>query len=150
MIYVDEMLGTLAKWMVILGKNVKYIKGFKDDEIIKLLRPSDILITADSELCNRVRKFANCLFISEREKLDYNFTLLKEKPSLTPKFCPVCGGKLNKVRKKDIKDKVPKMAYVHHRDFYMCKGCGKIYWKGSHWKRIRSFYKRILRLMKRF
>ena len=154
MIYVDEMLGTIAKWMVILGKNVRYIRGFKDDEIVNLLKPGDILITADSELCNRARKVAFCVFIKERKRLDYSlayiFASLGEKPSLAPKFCPACGGTLKKVKKSEIKEKVPRRVYTHHRDFYICVKCRKIYWKGSHWKRIRSFYKRVLRLMKRF
>lgn len=154
MIYVDEMLGTISKWMLIFGKSVRYIKGIEDDEIIKLLTPQDILITSDYELCNKINKFAKCIFIKHRDKLDYNlayiFTLLKEKPIFEPKFCSLCGGSLTKVKKREIKELIPFNVYKHHRDFYICNKCKKIYWKGTHWNKMKRFYKKVLSLMKKF
>jgi uncharacterized protein with PIN domain len=37
-----------------------------------------------------------------------------------------------------VKGKVPNQTFNFYNDFWICinQSCGKIYWQGSHWKKI--------------
>ena len=51
---VDTMLGTLAKWLRILGFDTLYEAGMDDDIILKLATENGrIIISRDRELCSR-------------------------------------------------------------------------------------------------
>ena len=61
----DEMLGTLAKWLRIMGYDTAYAKGMKDEEIIlKAEKEERIVLTRDKMLA---RKAKNSLYIDERK-----------------------------------------------------------------------------------
>ncbi len=46
----------------------------------------------------------------------------------------------------EITDDIRLIAYVKSRYFYVCKKCGKIYWKGTHWKSITKRLKKARRI----
>jgi uncharacterized protein with PIN domain len=51
----------------------------------------------------------------------------------------VCNGILESIaQKEDIRDSVPEFIYLTVHDFVKCTGCSRIYWSGSHHKRIRE------------
>jgi uncharacterized protein with PIN domain len=35
-----------------------------------------------------------------------------------------------------VRDRVPSGARRAHERFFRCQGCGKVYWRGTHWERI--------------
>ncbi|MCX6767251.1 MAG: hypothetical protein NTY90_00770, partial [Candidatus Micrarchaeota archaeon] len=47
--------------------------------------------------------------------------------------------------------KVFPALYKRHEKFWMCssKKCGKIYWAGSHWEKIRELAERVSKRAKR-
>ena len=47
-----------------------------------------------------------------------------------------CGASLRSVGKEEVAGKVPSGTLSHYGEFWACTGCGKVYWRGSHWKNI--------------
>jgi uncharacterized protein with PIN domain len=62
--------------------------------------------------------------------------------------CPECGSDLKETPKSDVVDEVPKASLKLYDRFWKCtnKNCGKVYWVGSHWDRIRQTLKEARKL----
>jgi uncharacterized protein with PIN domain len=50
-----------------------------------------------------------------------------------------CNGILVDVPKEEILDKLPPRTKDYYTEFKKCTGCGKIYWEGSHYERMKQF-----------
>ena len=48
----------------------------------------------------------------------------------------VCNGLIKIIDKKDINQKLPEKIIHSFENFYRCSKCEKIYWKGSHYKKM--------------
>ena len=55
---------------------------------------------------------------------------------LTPR-CSNCNELLHPVAKTHLQDSLPNATLSLFDDFMECVGCKKIYWRGSHYHRIR-------------
>lgn len=135
----DAMLGRLAKRMRLLGFDVLYDPGSNDNEIIRLSLGQDrVILTRDRGLASRPLA-ANQLFInSERvqEQLDEVFSAFDaEARPLTR--CSECNQLITPVVKQDVLDLVPQHVYDKTEVFLQCPKCGRVYWEGTHVKRMK-------------
>jgi len=150
----DAMLGKLVRWLRLLGIKVLYAKELgiiEDDEIIKkVLQTKAVFITRDEKLAEKTSGYAPTLFIKSnylREQLREFFkafkTRLPKNTSLS--ICPLCGGKLKRVRKESVRGEVFPRVYERARAFWRCenKKCKQLYWKGTHVTEIRRLLKTI-------
>ena len=144
---VDGMLGGLARWLRILGHEVRYDASAKDNDLLTIAGEENVvLLTRDEELHQRAvaKKIASALVVSETEeerlaqmansfgvRLDTNMAETK---------CPECGASLIEKSKSDIADEVPEESLKTYDQFWKCsnQSCEKVYWVGSHWKHIRQ------------
>lgn len=138
---VDCMLGRLAKWLRVLGFAAHYSRDIQDDDLIQASRiPGHILLTRDTGLIKR-SDIGPYLFIGSdclQEQLGEVFRSLSI--TLDPdKFltrCLSCNGSLESIPGDMVQGKVPDFIFTSHRLFSKCKECGKIYWQGSHRRKI--------------
>jgi len=146
----DIMVGKLARYMRMAGYDVMYINNASDDQIIKIARETDrIILTRDSLMLAR-REFKKgiikYLYIKE-DKLENQLDQIKSelKISLKPNLvrCIECNEKLIKVKKEDIKNKVPPYVYKTQKNFLYCKNCDKYYWRGTHYQNIKNTFLNI-------
>ncbi|MCY0851832.1 MAG: hypothetical protein OWQ34_03740 [Thermoplasma acidophilum] len=129
---VDQMLGKLARWIRLMGYDVYYPSGtVPDDEIITKSRSEGrIIITRDYGM---YQKYPMSIFEPYDDINDQLRDFIAHFSSrMKDRFmrCPVCNGRLVKLR-----SKIPEYLR-NHRDVYICTGCHKMYWKGSHYRRI--------------
>ena len=137
----DGMLGSLARWLRILGYDTLYYVDRDDDELRdEALKTGRILVTRDSELVQRSRKNGTPVLLIQS---DETLTQLKEITEtydldVTPKNtrCPRCNGLLESVEKTILKDAVPDESYNAFDEFWRCMECDAVYWQGSHWVQI--------------
>ena len=137
----DGMLGALTRWLRICGYDAEYLRNASDEELIrKAVDGGRILLTRDRLLYRKaVRAGAEAFFIEgdgDIEKLAsvsrrFNLELDPEKSR-----CPQCDATLVAVEKEAIEGKVPSRTLEAYDEFWICESCGKVYWKGSHWKNI--------------
>jgi uncharacterized protein with PIN domain len=133
----DEMLGSLAKWMRIMGYDTTYCKGRTDNEIASIsLAEGRVLLTRDKELAGRA---ANATYI-DSDEIDGQVRQVVSAFHLSfnenTTRCAICNGALIKVEKESVKDEAPPRSYQMTDEFFRCTVCGKLYWKGTHWKNM--------------
>lgn len=139
----DHMLGSLARWLRIMGYDTVYDKSLDDPGIANLARAeSRFILTRDRELA----KEPGALMI-EADDLDLQLKAIAEKYGL--KFhddlirCSACNGDLADLDKAQAKESVPEGAFENNDKFWKCSKCGKVYWKGTHWHGIMDRFRRL-------
>jgi len=132
----DHMLGTLGKWLRLLGFDTLYPDVQDDEKLRKISSERDsIILTRDKNLASR----SNALYI-ESDRLDEQirqvFQSLNLKVDDALSRCSLCNEPIMEVEKWSVRCHVPEAVFFHHEEFWKCTKCNKIYWKGTHWKKI--------------
>jgi uncharacterized protein with PIN domain len=144
---VDGMLGKLARWLRMLGYETDYDSNMDDNSLLRLAGEKDaFLLTRDEELHNRATtKGIKSLIIHEQTEQVRLAQLAKHlgislEIDMAQTRCTSCGSKLREISKEEASKTVPVASLNLHEQFWKCtaKDCGKTYWVGSHWKRIRQ------------
>jgi uncharacterized protein with PIN domain len=143
MFLADGMLGKLTRWLRMLGCDVEYHNDLDDDDLInKALECGRVLLTRDTSLFRRASMNGAQAYLikgkTETEKLAEVAQRYGVKLELDPNNsrCPKCNAELKQVPKKRVVDRVPPSTYRYHDVFWICNGCGQVYWQGSHWEKI--------------
>ena len=50
--------------------------------------------------------------------------------------CMECNGEVQTVERSDVARSVPLQVFLVYRDFKQCQRCHRVYWKGSHLRRL--------------
>jgi uncharacterized protein with PIN domain len=145
----DAMLGRLAKWLRLMGFDVLYYHDISDRELIRIAREQErTILTRDTRLV-KSSAIKDPIYIQSdavfaqlmqmRDRLDFrNASLLGR--------CEICNGTLSCVpEKKEIRDLVPDFVYHNFESFVRCEECGKVYWEGSHFRKIREKIGEVMR-----
>jgi len=142
----DVMLGRLAKWLRILGYDTLYFRDMEDRELIRrALQDDRVLLTRDRELS---RRDGFRVLLIDAEDLESQLAQILKTMNVEPRIgdeirCPLCNRVLEDISRQDIEDEVPRYVWKTHREFSRCPGCGRIFWKGTHWDRIRERLRRV-------
>jgi uncharacterized protein with PIN domain len=148
---VDRMLGRLVAWLRIFGYDTKSALDLEpsqneDTRLIAMAKAEGrILLSRDKELTERAKKAdVAAVHLSsddvrlQLEELMRYYSLLIE-PEMTR--CTVCNGMLRRAMDRDMarierEGEVPEHLLNDHSELWVCEKCGKIYWRGSHWRNI--------------
>jgi hypothetical protein len=146
----DLMLKKLARWLRILGFETIYAGDYAedDDAIIRLAmkKSGAVLLTSDREMHAKAKDWVKTVLVEERDVASQLAGVIKASglrrlklgdfPSRT--ICPQCGSKLKQVSRNAVEGRVFPRVLKGHRVFWACanKECGKVYWMGTHWKKI--------------
>jgi len=135
---VDGMLGDIARWLRIMGYDTLYLWDADDEEILRA-SANRILLTSDEELYRRaVRHGIEAALLPKgilRDKLRYVSRRYGLSSEMSGSRCTTCNGTLVKAVQGNMpnsKDVLP----THVDEVWSCVGCGKLYWRGSHWRGI--------------
>lgn len=139
---VNSMLGKLVRWLRILGYDTVYWRGSDEDLIHKVLRERRVLVTTDRALAARARRMRVDVVRLDHGPLAEMLATVAREQGISLVFdedsskCPVCNSRLEAV-------------WSAGRKRWMCVGCGKEYWRGSHWKGIETKLKQAATLLER-
>jgi uncharacterized protein with PIN domain len=150
------MLGSVARKLRIFGFDTLYVAHVEDNEVLKIGVDQDrVILTADKEFFKRIVKArAKGVLVDGSDELDDIVHILDKNEIRTidvgtESRCSMCNGQLFLVDPRDLVAKIPEKVIANHREFFRCESCGKLYWEGSHMKRIRAFANAIeIRLAK--
>ncbi len=134
----DAMLGKLAKRMRLLGLDVLYDPGLNDNEIIRLsLEQERVILTRDTGLAARPLA-ANHLSIKSEQVGEQLDQILATFPAerLPLSRCSECNDPVIPIAKDDVRNFVPRYVYEKKEVFFQCPNCRRIYWQGTHVKRM--------------
>ena len=136
----DIQLGSLAKYMRLLGFDVTYKNGYRENEIIILsINERRTVLTKDRNLLKR-NDVTHGYWIRNKEVIDQ----LKEVAirfhlnNLIQPFsrCMKCNTLLKKTEKKNIMERLEENTRNFFDEFFTCPSCNRIYWKGSHYQKM--------------
>jgi uncharacterized protein with PIN domain len=144
----DSMLGSLARWLRITGFDAEYRRDASDDGLIhEATSTGRILLTRDRALAARAAKRGARVVLVEsdrdEEQLVTVASALNLKLEASESRCPKCNGGLERAEKSMISERVPEASLNAFDEFWVCRECGSIFWKGSHWDQIRSTLKKV-------
>jgi hypothetical protein len=148
---VDGMLGTLAKWLRLLGYDAVFDPALDDHQLVRLARAEDrVLLTRDRELAGR-RGVKHLLIGSE--SLDEQIRQVWDELDLAPVTrtgqpvprCPVCNQVLKEIDLEDARQLVPPYVAATQQEFRLCPDCQRVYWRGTHWQNMQQYLHEIQR-----
>ncbi len=151
----DGMLGKLARWLRMMGHDVKYSTSSDDAELLIIAKQEQrVLLTRDLALYQEAAaKNIEAYYVEGTNEADrlaelssrFGIPLVID---LERSRCPKCGTKLISVSKKDIVSKVEKNTLLYYEEFWMCPNCGSVYWQGAHWTKIRATLEEAKEILK--
>ncbi len=143
----DTHLGRLAGYLRMAGFDALYRNDYGDRELAGISAGERrILLTRDRGLLKRsvvthgyyVRETAVRKQLVEVLRRFDLFRLAK--PFVR---CMRCNALLEAARPEEVAARVPPEAARLHEEFLACPRCGRVYWRGGHYRRMRSFLESI-------
>lgn len=144
----DAHLGKLAKYLRMLGFDTLYRSDIDDNEIISVSRKENRIILTRDKLLLKSKEVSHGYFVRSIEKHEQLREVVK-KFDLNSQFksftrCMTCNTILVKVDKEEIHNKVDKDIFRIFNEFYYCKHCDKVFWKGSHFMRMEAYIRELV------
>ncbi len=145
----DVHLGKLARYMRMLGFNTAYSSDWDDDRIIEIsLEQKRIILTRDIGILKQ-RRVSHGYWVRRSEPLDQVQEVLDAldlSSQLRPfTRCMECNGDIHAVGKDEVKPHIARDIVDRFDAFWRCGECRRIYWQGSHYKRMQERIKCINR-----
>jgi uncharacterized protein with PIN domain len=144
----DGHLGRLAAYLRLLGFDSLYRNDFGDEELAALSAAEKrILLTRDRGLLKRsIVTRGYCLrAVIPRDQIREVVERFDLARSAAPfRRCLACNALLQPVEKSSILDRLPAGTREGYDAFYLCVGCGKIFWPGSHFTRLQRIVRNAL------
>lgn len=143
----DVHLGRLAAYLRMMGFDSLYRNDYGDEELARVSSSEErILLTRDRELLKRavVTRGYYVRATSPRQQLVEVLRRFDLFNSAAPFVrCLACNGLLEPVEKEAVRDTLPPRIRETHHEFLRCAACARLYWKGSHYQRMRKMVEAI-------
>ena len=138
----DTHLGRLAAYLRMLGFDTLYKNDYDDATLAEISSNEQrILLTCDIQLLMR-KLITHGYFVRERQPKKQLLEVIERfdlKNNLHPfTRCLHCNGHVEQVEKKTIEQHLLPRTKEYYNEFWQCDHCRKIYWKGSHYQRMRG------------
>jgi len=144
----DTHLGRLAGYLRLLGFDTRYRTDFRDAELAHIASTeARILLTRDRGLLKRsIVRHGYCVRETNprRQVLEIvrRFDLFA---AIKPfRRCIRCNGLISPVAKEAISHRLEADTRRYYDAFFICQSCDQIYWRGTHYERLRAFVAGIL------
>jgi uncharacterized protein with PIN domain len=144
---VDRSLGTLAKWLRILGYDTIYEPEVSAGEFYDRSEVPRILITRSKEI-QKAWGSHDHVFISSNPLVEQLQQVVAQigitREDIRPfSRCIHCNLAIDKINKNEVYGLVPDYIWETHDAFNCCNQCKRIYWSGSHAERSMDMIKMI-------
>ncbi len=152
----DGMLGKLARWLRMLGYEAVYLNDKSDQDLLFIAkRDSLTLLTSDEELYRTAVFRGIETFLVQGRTETERLARLAERFGLTLEIdaaiskCPMCGFPIEEASKDSVEHSVPPTTFKVYTTFWVCTNplCAKVYWQGSHWKKIEQTLESARRIL---
>lgn len=144
----DAMLGRLARWLRVLGYDTAYDAAIADPVLVALAeREERLLLTRDRHLLRELRP-ARALEVRQDEPLLQLQTIVVTLELRPPRDlftrCLLCNAPLQALPEAVAEPLLPPGVRGIPGPVRQCPVCGRLYWDGSHVRRMRQALDRVL------
>ena len=144
----DVHLGKLAGSLRMLGFDALYRNDYRDEDLADTSQQERrILLTRDRGLLKRSAVTHGYLLresdpTAQLAEVIRRFDLAHAIAAFTR--CIRCNGLLDRVAKDAIEHRLLPKTRRYYEEFAICRDCGRIYWKGSHYQDMQRRLERLL------
>ena len=138
----DVHLGKLAKYLRMAGFDTLYERNYSDSEIVAIARNEKrIILTRDVGILKH-KSVTHGYWIRSQDPVE-QFREVIRRFDLFNYFqpfqrCMHCNGLIEKASKNQVLHHLKPKTRQYYNVFYQCTRCNKVYWKGSHVKRMQE------------
>jgi uncharacterized protein with PIN domain len=143
----DEHLGGLARFLRMLGFDTEHRPGLDDRALCRLAADEGrVVLSRDRELLKCRDVHLGC-YVRER-KAEAQLGEVVQRFDLAPHarpftLCLACNLPLEPATPEQARAYAPQAKLEQYREFRRCPGCGRVFWEGSHFARMRGALARI-------
>ncbi|WP_323119446.1 Mut7-C RNAse domain-containing protein [Burkholderia alba] len=138
----DAHLGGLAQLLRLAGFDTLYDNHYPDALIETIAaRDARIVLTRDRELLKRGSITHGCYVreLKPEAQLRALFARLDLARSAQPfRLCLACNAPLRRIEPSDAIGRAPPGVLQRHTRFVTCDVCRRVFWEGTHWRRMRA------------
>jgi hypothetical protein len=143
----DVHLGKLVRLMRLLGFDVYWRNDLDDPEIAAIsAQLGRTVLTRDRELLRR-KAISSGLLIESSDPAEQLVQVVKVfglADEIRPfARCSACGGLLEPRSPESVARLVPLPVLGRYDAYYQCPACGKVFWKGDHFRTIGPLLARL-------
>jgi uncharacterized protein with PIN domain len=144
----DVHLGKLARLLVMFGFDAWYARDAADEELARFARREGrIVLSRDRGLLKRriVTHGYVVRSLVPREQLAEVLKRfdLRGRVRLFSR-CIVCNAPLQPVDRESVFAAIPPIVAERYTVFSRCPVCGRVFWRGSHWERMKTLAAQVL------
>ena len=145
---IDVHLRRLARLLRLLGFDALRSNDFEDAELVEVsVREARVLLTRDRQLLKHGR-VTHGYWVRSTDPVEQAREVVRRfdlSDNVRPfSRCPACNGHLERVDKEAVADEIPPRTARWLDEYVRCDGCGKLYWRGTHFERLEGLVDRIL------
>lgn len=143
----DAHLGKLAGYLRLVGSDAHYDPALDDPQLVeRSLEEDRVLLTRDRALLMH-GSLRNGSYVRSIDPLRQAVEVVDRfalRNRLLPfTRCMACNAVLMAAGPEAVGGKVPTGVLERYREFHRCPGCGRVYWRGSHHRRLVRLVERI-------
>jgi len=142
----DVHLGSLARHLRLLGFDTTWERDLADEAIVEIARDEKrIILTRDKGILKNGRVTHGYWLRSTDplRQLDEVVRAIDLGRAIEPYTrCMECNGELQPADRAAVVHSVPLQVFLVYRDFRKCRRCHRVYWKGSHLRRLDKIIER--------
>ena len=144
----DSHLGKLARHLRLAGFDALWDKDYADEEIVRIsLAEKRIILTRDIGLLKRGAVERGYFVRSTDAEIQLGEVVgsLQLERLLRPfSRCRECNVELSEASKAAVLDRIPEQVREHYERFKRCSACGRVYWEGTHYERLKQMLARVV------
>jgi uncharacterized protein with PIN domain len=144
----DVHLGKLARLLRRFGFDASYTSSASDEEIVRAARRERrIILTRDRGLLKRRAVTHGHLVRSSQAQEQLAEVLRRfDCRGQVRMFsrCIECNRPLVRIDAAAATARVPALIAASYSDFSACEECGRVFWRGSHWERMKKLAAEVL------
>jgi uncharacterized protein with PIN domain len=138
----DGHLGKLVRDLRLLGIDVTCDSAAEDRQLVKTASDEErALLTRDRRLLMHAA-VRHGYYLRSQDPLEQTAEVLRRfdlGPALTPfSRCLRCNALLEPAKKAEVFDQLEPLTRIYYEQFRRCRGCGQVYWSGSHFDKLRA------------
>jgi uncharacterized protein with PIN domain len=138
----DGHLGRLSRNLRLLGFDVAYDQRADDRQLLDVMaRQNRALLSRDRRLLmHAVVRHGYSPRSQNAEEQTIEVVRRFDLYALIAPFtrCLRCNVRLEDAAKADVIEKLEPLTKIHYEQFSRCTGCGRIYWSGSHFEKLKK------------
>jgi len=142
----DGMLGTLAKWLRILGEDTLFFRDAEDRDLLRVAREEGrVLLTRDRPLAAsgpHVHLVRGEHLEEQLREVARAFEIRPGEAGFTR--CSVCNLPLEPMEAEEARKRVPPYVARTQSRFLHCTGCDRVYWAATHVVEMRRRLRELL------